>query len=345
MTDWRFDEKIVTIERHIQDQQSHFPGASGQLTGLLQDIALAGKMIASRTTRAGLADIIGATGDTNVQGETVQKLDIYAHRTLFRLNDHTGRLCAMGSEEEEHLIPIPQEFEIGDYVLLFDPLDGSSNISYNVSVGTIFTIFRRVTPSGPGTLEDALQPMRRIVAAGYIVYGSSTMMVYSAGNGVDGFTLDPSVGEFLLSHPNIKLPETPRYWSSNVSYYPKWSKGVKAYSDWLMSGADDSYNMSMRYIGSMIADIHRLLLSGGIFFYPPEVGKDEGKLRLLYEVAPMGFLVRQAGGYVSTGIEPVWDIEPTGLHQRISVFMGNRDLVEKAEAMIAEIDGAAADAS
>ncbi len=333
-----FDDKIVTIERHIQEQQKQIPHATGQLTGLLQDIALAGKMIASRTTRAGLAEIIGATGETNVQGEAVQLLDIYAHQTLFRLNDHTGRLCAMGSEEEEELIQIPDQYDNGDYVLLFDPLDGSSNIGYNVSVGTIFTIFRRVTPSGPGQLEDALQPMRRIVAAGYIVYGSSTMMVYSCGNGVDGFTLDPSVGEFLLSHPNIKLPAEPKYWSGNVSYYPTWTKGVKAYSDWLVNGCEGQYNMSMRYIGSMIADVHRLLLSGGIFFYPQEAAKTQAKLRLLYEILPMGFLVRQAGGYVSNGDGPIWDIQPDDLHQRMAVYMGNRDLVEKAEAFIAEHD-------
>ncbi len=335
-----FDDKIVTIERHIQEQQKQIPHATGTLTGLLQDIALAGKMIASRTTRAGLVDIIGATGETNVQGEKVQKLDIYAHETLFRLNDHTGRLCAMGSEEAEELIPIPEQFENGDYVLLFDPLDGSSNINYNVSVGTIFTIFRRVTPSGPGELEDALQPMRRIVAAGYIVYGSSTMMVYSCGNGVDGFTLDPQVGEFLLSHPNIRLPEKPKYWSGNMSYYPKWTKGVKAYCDWLINGCDGKHKMSMRYIGSMIADVHRLLLSGGIFFYPNETDRAEAKLRLLYETMPMGFLIEQAGGYVSTGTEPLRNIQPTDLHQRMAVYMGNRDLVEKAEEFITEYDGA-----
>lgn len=332
------NSRITTIERHILDEQSAFPDATGDLTALLYDIAVAGKLIASHTTRAGLADIIGATGDTNVQGEEVQKLDIYAHRTIFQLNDHTGRLAVMGSEESKDIIPIPDKYPTGKYVLLFDPLDGSSNIDYNVSVGTIFSIYRRKTPWGrPGTLEDVLQRGRDVVAAGYIVYGSSTMLVYSTGNGVNGFTLDPSIGEFLLSHPNIRLP-APKYYSANQGYYRNWSPGVQHYTRWLQGEEGNGQALSLRYIGSMVSDIHRNLLAGGIFYYPADKKSPKGKLRLLYEAIPMSFIIEQAGGYASTGREPVLDIQPTELHQRTPLFVGNRELVEKAEEFIAQYD-------
>ena len=225
--------RITTIERHIMDKQVNFPDATGTLTSLLYDIAVAGKLIASHTTRAGLADILGSTGEENVQGEVVQKLDVYAQRTIYQLNDHTGRLAVMGSEEEKDIIPIPDKYPTGKYVLLFDPLDGSSNIDFNVSVGTIFVIFKRKTKSGPGTLEDVLQRGADVVAAGYIVYGSSTMFVYSTGDGVHGFTLDPSIGEFLLSHPDIKLPDPPKYYSANQGYQSRWSEGIQRYTRWL----------------------------------------------------------------------------------------------------------------
>jgi fructose-1,6-bisphosphatase I len=333
------NHRITTIERHILDEQAAFPDASGDLTSLLYDIAVAGKLIASRTTRAGLADILGATGHTNVQGEQVQKLDIYAHRIIFQLTDHTGRLAVMGSEEEREIIPIPEKYPIGKYVLLFDPLDGSSNIDYNVSVGTIFSIFKRKTPWGrPGTLEDVLQIGRDLVAAGYIVYGSSTMMVYSTGNGVNGFTLDPSIGEFLLSHPNIRLPEKPKYFSANQGYQKNWSEGIQHYTRWLQGEEGATQALSLRYIGSMVSDIHRNLLAGGIFYYPVDVKSPHGKLRLLYEAMPMSFIIEQAGGYASTGREPILDIQPTELHQRTPLFVGNRELVEKAEEFIAKYD-------
>lgn len=332
--------KITTIERHILDEQSEFPDASGTLSGLLYNIALAGKLITSHTTRAGLADILGATGDTNVQGEQVQKLDAYAHRIMYQLNDHTGRLAVMGSEEEEDIIPIPDKYSTGKYVLLFDPLDGSSNIDYNVSVGTIFAIFRRKTPVGtPGTLEDVLQMGKDIVAAGYIVYGSSTMLVYSTGNGVNGFTLDPSIGEFLLSHPDIKLPEPPEYYSANQGYQSRWSEGIQRYTRWLRGEEGNTSSLSLRYIGSMIADIHRTLLAGGIFYYPGDAKNPNGKLRLLYEAIPMSYIIEQAGGYASTGRRPIRDVQPTALHQRTPLFVGNRSLVEKVEAYIAIYDG------
>jgi fructose-1,6-bisphosphatase I len=330
--------QITTIERYILDRQADFPDATGSLTRLLYDIAMAGKLIASHTTRAGLADILGKTGAQNVQGEEVQKLDIYAHRTMYQLNDHTGRLAVMASEEEEDIIPIPEKYPIGKYVMLFDPLDGSSNIDVNVSVGTIFCIFRRKTESGPGTLEDCLQTGTDVVAAGYIVYGSSTMMVYSAGDGVHGFTLDPSIGEFLLSHPDIRLPAKPEYYSCNQGYQKRWSEGVQHYTRWLQGEEGAPRALSMRYIGSMIADVHRNLLRGGVFYYPADSKAPKGKLRLLYEAIPMGFLIEQAGGSASTGRGPIREIQPTELHQRTPLFIGNKDLVEKAEEFIAKYD-------
>jgi fructose-1,6-bisphosphatase I len=332
------NHRIVTIERHILDQQVAFPDATGTLTSLLYDMAVAAKLISSHTTRAGLADILGATGSINVQGEEVQKLDEYAHRIIFQLNDHTGRLCVMGSEEEKDIIPIPAKYPCGKYVLLFDPLDGSGNIDYNVSVGTIFSIFRRKTESGPGTLEDVLRQGAEIVAAGYIVYGSSTMMVYSTGNGVHGFTYDPSIGEFLLSHSDIHLPE-PKFYSANQGYQSRWSEGVQRFTRWLRGEEGNTKSLSLRYIGSMIADIHRNLLGGGIFYYPTDTKSPNGKLRMLFEAQPMSFIVEQAGGYASTGRQPVLDLQPTALHQRTPLFVGNRELVEKAEEFIAEYDG------
>jgi len=336
----KMNRRLITIERHIMDEQAAFPDATGTLTSLLYDMAVAGKLIASHTTRAGLADILGATGEQNVQGEEVQKLDVYAHRTIFQLNDHTGRVAVMGSEEEKDIIPIPTKYPTGKYVLLFDPLDGSSNIDYNVSVGTIFSIFRRKTESGPGALEDVLQKSSDIIAAGYIVYGSSTMMVYSTGTGVHGFTLDPSIGEFLLSHPHIRLPE-PKFYSANQGYQSRWSEGVQRYTRWLRGEEGNTRSLSLRYIGSMIADIHRNLLGGGVFYYPADAKSPNGKLRVLYEAQPMSFIIEQAGGYASTGRQPIRDIQPTQLHQRTPLYVGNRELVEKAEEFIAKYDGEA----
>ncbi|MCI0576402.1 MAG: class 1 fructose-bisphosphatase [Chloroflexi bacterium] len=329
--------KIVTIERFILDNQPAH--ARGDFTNLLYDIALAAKVIAHQTTRAGLVDILGRAGSVNIQGEQQMKLDVFADDVIFRLCDHTGRLCVMASEEREDIIPIPQEFSKGRYVLVYDPLDGSSNIDVNVSIGTIFSIYRCREWETRGRLEDCLQKGRDLVAAGYILYGSSTMLVYSTGAGVHGFTLDPDVGEFLLSHPDIMIPEPPRYYSVNHSYFGRWTTGVQKYVRWLQ-GLDDSdvSPLSERYIGSLVADFHRNLLRGGVFLYPAEANKLTGKLRLLYEAAPLGFLVEQAGGYASDGRGPILDIEPVGLHQRVPMFVGNRSLVEKAEAFIREYD-------
>lgn len=333
--------QITTIERHILEEERHHPGATGVLTNLLYDIALAGKVIASKTTRAGLAEILGRTGDINIQGEVVQKLDRLADLTIYSLNDHTGRLAAMASEEHEGLIPIPDKYPTGKYVLLYDPLDGSTNIDYNIPVGTIFAIYHRKTKSGPGTLEDLLQPGNKLVAAGYIIYGSSTMFVYSTGNGVHGFTLDPTVGEFLLSHPSIKIPDKPSYLSANMGYRIYWSEGIKRYTEYLQGVGDSPVRLSLRYVGSLVADFHRNLLAGGIFYYPADTRKAEqshGKLRLLYECAPLAFIAEQAGGYASDGRENILDIMPESLHQRTPLFIGNRDLVEKAEELIKKHD-------
>ena len=334
--------EIMTIERHILGEQSSFPEATGVLTNLLYDIALAGKVIASQTTRGGLAEILGKSGSMNIQGEEVMKLDELADRMVSRLNDHTGRLAVMASEEQEDIIPISPKYPVGKYVLLYDPLDGSSNIDYNVSIGTIFAIYRRKTTSGPGTMVDCLQTGRDLVVAGYLIYGASTMLVYTSGMGVHGFTLDPSVGEFLLTHPDIRIPEKPKYYSVNQGYERYWTDGVKRFTRYLQGDEPDPAGntrkgMSLRYIGSMVADFHRNLLSGGIFFYPADT-KDprypNGKLRLAYEGAPLAFVMEQAGGTSSNGSQNLLDLQPTHLHQRTQMFIGNRDLVEKAEDFI-----------
>ncbi len=335
--------RITTIEGHILDQQHYYPEATGVLTNLLYDIALAGKVIASNTIRAGLAEILGRTGDTNVQGEQVMKLDRLADMTMRRMNDHTGRLAVMASEENPEPMPIPKDYPIGKYVMLFDPLDGSSNVDFNIPIGTIFAIYRRITPeeSGPGTLADCLQPGRKLVTSGYILYGSSTMLVYATNKGVHGFTLDPSVGEFLLSHPNIQIPERATYMSANMGYERYWSRGVQEYTSYLQGSHNGPKHLSLRYIGSLVADFHRNLLSGGVFYYPADhkdPNKPHGKLRLTYEAAPLAFIAEQAGGYASNGVKNILDIQPDELHQRTPLYIGNRDLVEKAEEFIRRYD-------
>jgi fructose-1,6-bisphosphatase I len=330
--------QIVTIERHILEEQSSFPEATGTLTNLLYDIALAGKIIASKTNRAGLAEILGRTGSTNIQGEQVQKLDQFADATLFNMNDHTGRVAVMASEEHEEILPIPEKYPAGKYVLLFDPLDGSSNIDYNICLGTIFCIFHKVM-EGRGSLQDCLQKGRQVVAAGYLLYGTSTMLVYSTGRGVNGFTLDPSVGEFLLSHPNIRIPEPPQYYSLNQGNQRYWSRGMRTYTDWLQGQAPDSPSLSARYVGSLVADFHRNLLAGGVFAYPADSRdpkKPHGKLRLMYEAIPLSFLAEQAGGRGSDGSQNILDIAPERLHERTPLFVGSKGLVEMGEEFMRE---------
>lgn len=335
-------EEIITIERHILEMQRDYPAATGVFTNLLYDIALAAKVIARETTRAGLVEILGLAGKVNVQGEAQMKLDVFANQVMVRMNSYTGRLCVMASEEEPDVIPIPEGYPTGPYVLVFDPLDGSSNIDVNVSIGTIFGIYRRISAGGAGTVEDCLQPGSKLVAAGYVIYGASTMMVYSTGQGVHGFTLDPGVGEFLLSHPNIRIPERAKYFSTNLGYQRYWSPGVAEYTRWLQGMGDDPPQpLSLRYIGSLVADFHRNLLEGGVFYYPADTRDPKtphGKLRLLYEAAPLAFIARNAGGYASDGRQSIEDIMPASLHQRVPLFIGNRDLVEKAEVFIERYD-------
>ncbi|PJF43495.1 MAG: class 1 fructose-bisphosphatase [Phototrophicales bacterium] len=335
--------KIVTIERHILEQQKAFPSATGAFTALLYDIALAAKIIARETTRAGLVNILGEAGTSNVHGEDQQKLDVFADRVIFQMNDHTGRLAVMASEENEDIIPIPEKYDTGRYVLVYDPLDGSSNIDVNVSIGTIFAIFRKISDHPRGTLEDVLQKGTQIAAAGYVIYGASTMMVYSTGQGVHGFTLDPSVGEFLLSHENIRIPEKAKYYSVNQGNEKYWTPGVRRYVKWLQGIHGEGHKpLSQRYIGSLVADFHRNLLKGGVYLYPGSLreGDISGKLRLLYECAPLAFLAEQAGGMATDGISRIMDIQPHYLHQRTPLYIGSRDLVEKANEFIREYDRA-----
>jgi fructose-1,6-bisphosphatase I len=329
--------EIITIERHILEQQRLFPEATGEFTNLLYDIALAAKIIAREVNRAGLAEILGLAGKENVQGEQVMKLDEFANEMLIHMNDHTGRLCIMASEENSDTIPIPDQYPCGRYVLIFDPLDGSSNIDVNASVGTIFSIHRRVSAGPRGTLEDCLQPGYKQVAAGYIIYGSSTMMVYSSGQGVHGFTLDPTVGEFLLSHPNIRIPPQGKYYSVNEANYHYWSDGVRRYVDYIKTPDKATGRPYLsRYIGTLVADFHRNLLAGGIFMYPADTKNPHGKLRLLYEAAPLAFIVEQAGGRASDGTRDILHIQPESLHQRVPLFIGSREDVDRAEQFIRE---------
>ena len=330
---------MTTIEQHILEDQMLHKEATGSLTGMLYDLALAGKVISYEMTHAGLVKILGRTGDINVQGEEVQKLDVLADQTIRTLNARSGRVAAMVSEEQADIVQVPEGYSKGKYVLLFDPLDGSSNIDYNVSVGTIFAIYRRLSPEGPATLADCLQKGRDLVAAGYIVYSASTMLVYSAGRGVHGFTLDLSIGEFLESHPDIRIPAQGRYYSVDQGYEQHWSEGVKRFTRHIQGLDGSGADYSQRYVGSLVADFHRTLLSGGIFYYPANT-KDEtraqGKLRLLYEAAPLAFIAEQAGGYASDGTRPILDVQPTELHQRTPLFVGSRGLVEEAEGYIRE---------
>ncbi|MFP4343154.1 MAG: class 1 fructose-bisphosphatase [Anaerolineales bacterium] len=331
---------IITIERHILEQERAHPQATGVFTSLLYDIALVGKIIARAIRRGGLTDILDKEGTVNVQGEQQMRLDIFANEAFVQMNGYTGRVAVMATEELADIVPGTEAMREGKYVLIFDPLDGSSNIDVNVSVGTIFGIYRRKSPPGSeGMREDCLQPGRDLVAAGYLLYGSSTMMVYTTGNGVHGFTLEPSLGEFLLSHPDIRIPETSTYYSTNLAYQRVWSEGVRGYTRYLqdLGEATPPVRLSARYVGALAADFHRNLLEGGVFYYPalyrdPEDPKP--KMRLLYEAAPVAYIATQAGGYASDGSQDILDIVPTDLHQRVPLFVGNRALVKKAEEYI-----------
>jgi fructose-1,6-bisphosphatase I len=321
---------VVTIERFIIEQERMHPEASGELSGILYDLALAAKMISNKVRSAGLADVLGETYTENVQGEAQQKLDVLSNEMIVKAMDHGGRLCAMASEEEPDLIQIPDGFKCGKYVLLFDPLDGSSNIDVNVPVGTIFSVLRKITRGTRGEMEDVLQPGRRQVAAGYVIYGSSTMMVYTTGQGAHGFTLDPSIGEFLLSHPNIRIPDTGRYLSVNDSYERNWDESVRVLMRRYRGLDGDRKPLNVRYVGSLVADFHRNMLGGGVFAYPANSKSPRGKLRLMYEANPLAFVVEQAGGAATDGHQRIMDITPAELHQRTPLFIGSKREVELA---------------
>jgi fructose-1,6-bisphosphatase I len=321
---------VVTIERFIIEQERMHPEATGELSGILYDLALAAKMIANKVRRAGLVDILGATKDENVQGEIQQKLDVFANDTIIKAVDHGGRLCAMASEEVEGIIAIPDGFKCGKYCLLFDPLDGSSNIDVNVPVGTVFSIVQKITRGRHGEMEDMLQPGRRQVASGYVIYGSSTMLVYTTGQGVHGFTLDPSIGEFLLSHPNIRVPDEGQFLSVNDSYERYWDEPTKKLMRHYRGLEGERTPLTVRYVGSLVADFHRNLLGGGVFCYPASAKTPEGKLRLLYEANPLAFICEQAGGAAIDGRIRVLDVQPTELHQRTPLIIGSRSDVDLA---------------
>lgn len=323
---------IITLGQFIIEKQSDFPYAKGELSRLLRDIGIAAKIVNREVTKAGLVEILGETGTTNVQGERVKKLDVYANEQFISALKAGGECCAIASEENEEIIPIDSEIsKNARYVVAMDPLDGSSNIDVNVSIGTIFSIYRRTSLSGPGTLEDFMQRGTEQVAAGYIIYGSSCMLVYTTGKGVNGFTLDPSIGEFCLSHPNMKTPEKGNVYSINEGNYLHFPDGVKKYIKYCQEeDKATSRPYSSRYIGSGVADIHRNLISGGIYIYPTTTKSPNGKLRLLYECNPMAFIVEQAGGKASTGMKRIMEVPIRELHQRTPLFLGSSDMVETA---------------
>lgn len=330
--------KGITLNRHILEQERNYPGATGEFTGLLTQMALAAKLISREVNKAGLVNILGFTGEHNVQGEKVQKLDVLANDTIVEAFEHSGHVCVMASEEAADPILLSSTYPRGQYALLFDPLDGSSNIDANISIGTIFSVHKKISTGANGTMDDLLQPGHRQVAAGYVVYGSSTMLVYTTGNGVHGYTLDPSVGEFLLSHENIQMPARGSIYSANEGNYQYWHPEVQRYIDYLHEKDPASKRpYSARYVGSLVADFHRTLLYGGIFLYPADTKDPKqpaGKLRLLYEAAPLALIAREAGGRASTGTEDILDLQPTKLHQRVPLFIGSRADVDTAEAFV-----------
>jgi fructose-1,6-bisphosphatase I len=319
-------EEGTTLDRFLLETLRGHPEATGQFVTLINQVTLAAKLVSARVNRAGLANMFGATGTMNIQGEFVQKMDLYANETFKRAIEHAGVVCMMVSEEEEEIIQIPPPFSPGHYVFCMDPLDGSSNIDTNASIGTIFCIFRRKSEGGPGKPEDALRCGRDLVAAGYIVYGAGTVLVLSTGRGVHGFTLDPTVGEFFLSHHDIRLDPTARTYSCNEAYSATWDQRL---GSWLATTKDPATGWSARYIGSLVGDFHRNLVKGGVFLYPPSNKAPNGKLRLLYEAFPLAFLAEQAGGAATDGHGPILDRTLTSLHERTPLYIGNAETVQE----------------
>jgi len=331
-------EKHQTLGEFIIEHQNYFKYTSGELSRLINSIRLAAKVVNHEVNKAGLVDITGAVGETNVQGEDQQKLDVYANDVFIQTMIKRNIVCGIASEEEEDFIVVNSQDEQhqNKYVVLIDPLDGSSNIDVNVSVGTIFSIYRRVTPVGtPVQKEDFLQKGNEQVAAGYVVYGTSTMLVYTTGHGVNGFTLNPAIGTFYLSHPNMEFPEDGKIYSVNEGNYIHFPQGVKNYIKYCQAEGEGRPYTS-RYIGSLVSDFHRNMIKGGIYFYPKSSKNEAGKLRLLYECNPMAFLAEQAKGKASDGFQRIMDIEPTELHQRVPFFCGSKNMVEKAEEFMQE---------
>src|SRR5213594_3732161 len=319
------------------EQERLHPEATGELSNLLYDLCLAAKIISRHVRRAGLSDILGAAGAVNVSGDLQQKLDLFANETVRNSVQHTGRVCVTASEEDAQPVPVPAGKPAGKYVVLYDPLDGSTNIDVNVSIGTIFSIHKRVTKrNGPAGLADCLQAGKKQIAAGYILYGSSTMLVYTTGQGVHGFTLDPTIGEFLLSHPDIRSPDVGKYYSVNESHWNKWAPGIQRVVGAFKNGDGGRVEAkNARYIGSLVADIHRNLMSGGVFLYPADTISPHGKLRLLYEAAPLAFVVEQAGGAAIDGARDILDIKPAELHQRTPLIIGSKRDVAFARSVLA----------
>lgn len=333
----------ITVIEHLLLHQKQSPMATGNYTRLLNELILAAKIISREVNKAGLINILGNTGSMNVQGEEVQRLDELANRVIIHRMERSGFLCAMASEENADLITIAPKFPKGEYILVFDPLDGSSNIDANVSIGTIFSIYRRISKEPQEvSLDDVLQPGLEQVAAGYFIYGSSTMMVYTTGNGVHGFTLDPSVGEFLLSNPEIKIPEEGKLYSVNEAYWNYWDEATQQIiSQFKEPKQNRAHTYSLRYIGSLVADFHRNLLYGGIFMYPLDYRdpqKPKGKLRLLCEAAPLAMIVEQAGGMAIDGHRRILDIKPTELHERVPLFIGSKRDVQTVKDIYAKIE-------
>lgn len=330
---------IVTLNEFVIDRQADFPYATGDLSRLLTDIGIASKIVNHKINKAGLSDILGAHGATNIQGEDQQKLDVFADDVFVSTLMNGGMVCGIASEENDEYLAFDKELSrMGKYVVVFDPLDGSSNIDVNVSVGTIFSIFRRTSSVGERpNINDFYQPGLKQVGAGYVIYGSSTMLVYTTGHGVNGFTLEPSIGEFCLSHSDMKIPEDGKIYSINEGNINSSPEGVQEYISWCQESEKKTNRpYSARYIGSLVADFHRNLIKGGIYIYPSTAASPNGKLRLLYECAPLAFIVEQAGGLASDGKDRIQEIVPTELHQRVPFFVGSKNMVEQVERLIAE---------
>ena len=330
-------DRIVTLKEFIYTTQNNFPGATGELSRLLSDISTASKIVNNSVNKAGLTDILGAQGNTNVQGEDQQKLDVIADQIFTNAFKTGGEVCGIASEENDDFIAFEEpECKDGSYVVLFDPLDGSSNIDVNVSIGTIFSIFRRKSPRGEkARLEDFIQKGTDQVAAGYVIYGSSTMLVYTTGNGVNGFTLDPHIGEYCLSHPNMQTPADGGIYAVNEANYHIMPKGVQDYVDYCQEvNKGEVRKYTARYIGSLVADFHRNLIKGGIYIYSGTKHSPKGKLRLLYECSPIAFIAEQAGGKASDGFNRIMEVEPSELHQRVPFFVGSSEMVDKAEELM-----------